>query len=149
MRKQNTYGNKSGRRDRNDRGGNARGGSRNDKPTWQQANGPSGVSHTTDCHMCKKECTVPFKPNGSKPVLCRKCFKKSGGTVSKKPRQFNGQAPSQTPGAMTMGMKKELAAINKKLDNIIGMLSAGQVEYADDHLWFEDEKKEEATEHID
>ncbi len=144
MRKQNSHGKKQGRRDRNDRGG-----SRNESPSWQQANGPSGVSHTMACHACKMECTVPFKPNGSKPVLCRKCFKKSGGTVSTKPRQINGQTSSQTPGAMTMGMKKELAAINKKLDNIIGLLSSSQVEYADDHLWLEDEKQADATEHME
>ena len=26
------------------------------------------------CAQCGKETTVPFKPNGSKPVYCRECF---------------------------------------------------------------------------
>src|SRR5210317_228332 len=32
------------------------------------------------CDKCGKETTVPFKPTGNKPVLCRDCFKKDGGT---------------------------------------------------------------------
>lgn len=26
------------------------------------------------CATCGKECTVPFKPSGDKPVYCRECF---------------------------------------------------------------------------
>ncbi len=25
---------------------------------------------------CKKECEVPFKPSGDRPVYCRECFSK-------------------------------------------------------------------------
>ncbi len=28
------------------------------------------------CADCKKECTVPFKPSGDRPVYCRDCFLK-------------------------------------------------------------------------
>jgi len=31
-------------------------------------------SHTVICAKCKKETTVPFKPTGVRPVLCRECF---------------------------------------------------------------------------
>lgn len=30
------------------------------------------------CASCGNACEVPFKPNGSKPVYCRDCFKKEG-----------------------------------------------------------------------
>lgn len=30
------------------------------------------------CARCGKECEVPFRPIGSKPVYCRDCFKNSG-----------------------------------------------------------------------
>ncbi|MFA5364313.1 MAG: CxxC-x17-CxxC domain-containing protein [Candidatus Bathyarchaeia archaeon] len=32
--------------------------------------------HKATCAECKKECEVPFKPNGTKPVYCRECFAK-------------------------------------------------------------------------
>lgn len=27
-----------------------------------------------ECNECHKECEVPFRPNGKKPVYCRDCF---------------------------------------------------------------------------
>ena len=30
--------------------------------------------HDAVCAECKKECQVPFKPSGDKPVLCRDCY---------------------------------------------------------------------------
>lgn len=30
--------------------------------------------HTATCSNCHKNCEVPFKPNGSKPVYCKDCF---------------------------------------------------------------------------
>jgi len=44
----------------------------NDRPQLYQAT----------CANCGKACEVPFKPNGSKPVLCRDCFKNSQGSES-------------------------------------------------------------------
>ena len=31
------------------------------------------------CSECKKECEVPFKPSGDRPVYCRDCFSKRKG----------------------------------------------------------------------
>lgn len=28
------------------------------------------------CASCQKECEVPFKPSGGRPVYCRDCFSK-------------------------------------------------------------------------
>ncbi len=30
--------------------------------------------HKTTCSECKKECEVPFKPSGDRPVYCKDCF---------------------------------------------------------------------------
>lgn len=30
--------------------------------------------HTATCSGCGKECQVPFKPNGKKPVFCSACY---------------------------------------------------------------------------
>ena len=35
------------------------------------------------CSDCGKECEVPFKPSGDRPVYCRECFQKH-----RKPRNF-------------------------------------------------------------
>ena len=32
--------------------------------------------HKATCGECKKECEVPFKPSGDRPVYCRDCFSK-------------------------------------------------------------------------
>lgn len=39
------------------------------------------VLHKAVCAECKKECEVPFKPSGGRPVYCKECFskRKAGG----------------------------------------------------------------------
>jgi len=32
--------------------------------------------HKATCSECKKECEVPFKPSGDRPVYCKECFQK-------------------------------------------------------------------------
>jgi CxxC-x17-CxxC domain-containing protein len=38
--------------------------------------GGNKEKHTAICSDCKKECTVPFKPSGDRPVYCKECFAK-------------------------------------------------------------------------
>lgn len=51
------------------------------------------MMHTAICADCKKECTIPFKPSGDRPVYCQDCFsrrkviKLSGMTVLDKPHE--------------------------------------------------------------
>jgi len=40
-------------------------GFRNDRPREM---------HKATCDECKKECEVPFKPTGDKPVYCKECY---------------------------------------------------------------------------
>ncbi|HLF18861.1 MAG TPA: CxxC-x17-CxxC domain-containing protein [Candidatus Omnitrophota bacterium] len=35
--------------------------------------------HKAVCADCGKECTVPFKPSGDRPVYCKECFSKRKG----------------------------------------------------------------------
>lgn len=60
------------------------------------------------CSSCKKECFVPFKPTGSKPILCDDCFRK-------KPRFESSENPVS---------KEQYEAINKKLDEILNLLKS-------------------------
>jgi CxxC-x17-CxxC domain-containing protein len=33
-------------------------------------------THKAICSDCKKECEVPFKPSGDRPIYCRECYSK-------------------------------------------------------------------------
>ena len=35
--------------------------------------------HKATCADCQKECEVPFKPSGDRPVYCKDCFSKRKG----------------------------------------------------------------------
>ncbi len=45
---------------------------------YQQGGGFGGQRemHKVTCADCKKECEVPFKPSGDRPVYCKDCFSK-------------------------------------------------------------------------
>lgn len=51
------------------------------------------VMHKAICADCKKECSLPFKPSGDRPVYCQDCFsrrkviKMSGIKVDDKPKE--------------------------------------------------------------
>jgi CxxC-x17-CxxC domain-containing protein len=59
------------------------------------------------CANCGNDCEVPFKPTGSKPVFCRNCFDKQGGSDrggrsnfsrdSRGPRDSRGGRDSDRP----------------------------------------------------
>jgi CxxC-x17-CxxC domain-containing protein len=82
--------------------------------------------HDVVCDKCGKECQVPFKPSGDKPVLCSDCFKASG---------EGGRSRSSSGGVSS----EEISKINAKLDKIIELL--GSLEVVD-----EDEETEESEE---
>jgi CxxC-x17-CxxC domain-containing protein len=53
------------------------------------------VMHKAICADCKKECSLPFKPSGERPVYCQDCFsrrkviKMSGMTGVDKPKEVS------------------------------------------------------------
>ena len=92
------------RRDRRDRRG-AHGSNRRDFGRSDRRSEPL-IMHQAVCDKCKKECEVPFKPTSGKPVYCRECFKKKGGSRTNSSGQY----------------EKEFAQINEKLDRILETL---------------------------
>jgi len=80
----------------------------------------------TTCSNCGKECEVPFKPTGSKPVYCRDCFRTmrdsdSRSTYdrgSRKPNFDNNNRSSSYPQ-----YKEQFEALNIKLDKILKLLN--------------------------
>jgi CxxC-x17-CxxC domain-containing protein len=62
------------------------------------------------CANCGKNCEVPFRPSGDKPVYCSDCFGK-GGKTPKPPSNLGGH---------------QFDLLNAKLDKILQVLSANQ-----------------------
>jgi CxxC-x17-CxxC domain-containing protein len=61
------------------------------------------------CSKCHKECEVPFRPSGDKPVFCADCFGKErdGGGNAANPDKY----------------QKQFDMLNNKLDNILKILA--------------------------
>jgi CxxC-x17-CxxC domain-containing protein len=45
------------------------------RDSFSRGTGPREM-HEATCADCKKQCTVPFKPNGARPVYCSDCYQK-------------------------------------------------------------------------
>ena len=69
--------------------------------------------HEVTCDKCGKQCEVPFRPKGDKPVYCSECFEKPGS--SKPQRRDYGQDRSNP-------RTDKLDEINSKLDKIMKAL---------------------------
>lgn len=86
------------------------------------------------CDTCGKECRVPFRPNGSKPVLCTNCFRKDRGAETtyagkrsfagaEADRGFGGKSSFGAPRPAAAGAgDARLKAIEAKLDRILSAL---------------------------
>ena len=84
--------------------------------------------HDAVCTQCGKQCQVPFRPTGSKPVLCSECFRPDGNSG----RSF-GRGPSQS-GASS----EQFNQINAKLDKILLVLQDLEIDTGDAGEEFED-----------
>ncbi|MCR4314599.1 MAG: hypothetical protein NUV84_05140 [Candidatus Uhrbacteria bacterium] len=117
------------------------------------------------CNECGNSCTVPFKPNGSKPVLCHDCFRGNEGggdsrSFDRAPSfgRFNDRSddrPQRAPsGPAPVGpsLKSEIQAINRKLDQILAILNDVTVETQDEEdtdIVFEESDEAPETESTD
>ena len=79
-----------------DRGGRGGFGGRSERPTM----------HKAVCDSCKKDCEVPFRPSGDKPIYCSDCFGKEG------------------KGSRVDNNSERLDNIEKKLDEILKALGS-------------------------
>lgn len=88
------------------------------------------------CTECGKGCEVPFKPTGSKPVLCRDCFRGArgedrGGRDSGRrdfpPRgnrdDYRQQRDNTIGGKSAEHFDQQFSLLNEKLDKILQRLT--------------------------
>lgn len=79
--------------------------------------------HDATCSKCGKQCQVPFKPTGNKPVLCSECFGNNNSESSFSPRNNDKSSNS--------GISQEqFNQLNTKLDKILETLE--MLEISDD-----------------
>lgn len=125
----------------NDRFGSSGGRKFAKKGTWNRAGAAPRVPKElfdAVCSDCHKACKVPFYPSEGRPVQCLDCFKGSapdGG--DRKPsfdRADRGERPAyrstpRFPSDRSGGgdVEKRLAAIERKLDNILELLDADEI----------------------
>lgn len=92
------------------------------------------VMHQAICSECDKECEVPFKPSGDKPVFCRSCFKDKGDTGPREfkkrdfgGKDFGGKSFNKAPFGKSSGgiTKEQFEILNSKLDKILDVLNSG------------------------
>lgn len=78
------------------------------------------------CAECGDECQVPFKPNGSKPILCGNCFKKDDSRKPMRtergafgrPKFGESRMPASRP-ADTGRLEERLEELSMKLDRVL------------------------------
>ena len=76
------------------------------------------------CGKCGKECEVPFRPSGDRPVFCSECFQNSRGEGDSRNFSNRGPRPSfQRPAESRPQNNEQLGEISRKLDRIIDMLT--------------------------
>lgn len=103
--------------------------------------------HKAICSNCGKECEVPFKPTGSKPVFCRDCFQanrlgdnRSGGRDNYQKRDFGDRANQEARPAQVPNYSEQFQALNTKLDKILNLLTEKEAE--NEHVHTADFAKE-------
>jgi CxxC-x17-CxxC domain-containing protein len=102
---------------------------------------PSNDMHQAICEACGKSCEVPFRPNGKKPVYCTDCYGKQGGQGSDRGSSFApkrdftpdrtpyvpsapSSAPAQNNDRLIDGLKKQLEAMNSKIDRLVSIMES-------------------------
>jgi len=81
---------------------------------------PRPEMHDVTCDKCHKQCQVPFRPSGDKPVYCSACF------------EGNGNSRAETRGSSSGISSEQFNQINVKLDKILKVLSELEVVPADE-----------------
>jgi len=94
--------------------------------------------HKVVCDECGKNCEVPFRPTGDKPVFCSDCFANKGNNTSRGSRdggkrefnerdrgpRFRDRESYQSDDKDTENHKAQFEMLNTKLDKILKALSS-------------------------
>ncbi|MEK9173341.1 MAG: CxxC-x17-CxxC domain-containing protein [Patescibacteria group bacterium] len=109
---------------------------------WDRGNRPGGRMELFPavCSECRKNCEVPFRPTGDKPVYCRDCFGKQphvpgrNSNGSDRPREdFRRDVqpqreyqpePARVPsGGAIDALRRQIASLEVKVNRVLELLS--------------------------
>ncbi len=81
------------------------------------------------CSQCGKDCEVPFRPSGDKPVYCRDCFMKQPYVPGRNSNGNDGPRPQDSHRAdphddAIRGIVNRLGGLEVKMDRILTLLAA-------------------------
>ena len=93
--------------------------------------------HDAVCGKCGRQCQVPFRPTGDKPVFCSDCFRQNEGS---------GNFGSRNRAPQSGESSEQLKQMNAKLDKIILILQDLELDTDDDIDDDEDLDEEEDSE---
>lgn len=115
-------------RDRGNRSG-AGGGNRNfGKPRF---NNDRQEMYSATCANCGKQCEVPFRPTGNKPVLCRECFQNNRNSDSRRPEQRSFDRPGFNRDENRKSVPDyttQFDILNAKMDKILNLLTQSSLD---------------------
>ena len=94
--------------------------------------------HKATCSTCGKPCEVPFRPDGSKPVLCSECFGKNRSDdrngVERRDRfpndrpgraperKFDAPRPDRGPSQEIKTLQQQVTSLEAKVNEILYIL---------------------------
>lgn len=142
--------------DRGGFGGQSRGGDRGDRGGFgggRDSDRRPAEMHKATCSTCSKPCEVPFRPDGSKPVLCSECFGKNRSDdrngVERRDRfsndrpqrggdrKFEAPRTDRSPSPEIKTLQQQVSNLENKVNEILSILKGSPVKKA--------EKTEKAT----
>ena len=129
-------------------GGRSRGGFGRDRDSRMSERRPREM-HEVTCDKCGKQCRVPFRPSGGKPVFCSDCFRNEGSSgssfrPSSRDNSYSRGNSSSLGNSSSSGISQEqYKEINTKLNKILGILETIEFEDEDSEDESEDEESEE------
>lgn len=116
-------------------GGGDRGGRGGDRGGFGGGDRRPVEMHKATCSTCSKPCEVPFRPDGSKPVLCSECFGKNRSDdrngVDRRNDRFSNDRPKRdfdaprresAPNHDFAAMQKHVTALEAKVDEILALM---------------------------
>ncbi len=72
--------------------------------------------YTAICADCKKECSIPFKPSGDRPVYCKDCFsRRKVISLSRIGQEDKPKEVAPDPIAITRPIETKKPAVKKKV----------------------------------
>jgi len=130
-------------------GGRSRGGFGRDRGDFRRSERRPREMHDITCDKCGKQCQVPFRPSGDKPVLCSDCFRNSNDSNT------NFGSGNQNKSAQSGISSEQFNQLNSKLDKILLVLQDLELdvddseEESEDNEDFDEEDDEDNEEEED